>query len=215
MDGGGNIPTETFVLGDIGDYTQLADILPILTATIVVINAVTALVRLTSLGGVSMNAYVDTFGLEGVLVNTSLIVLLFQVARWIYTTSYAKGGKLWSPFVFVCIILAVEFAHDLLFYYGPVQNLSPGKNDMIDAVKRYAVENGSRALAGHAAALIFISVIAMLLKESSDLFNFIVVAVSLYTLPYLITTVGVKPPPPPPPPKKESNDMSQWKGPRF
>jgi len=81
-----------------------------------------------------------------------------------------------------------------------------GKNDMIDAMKKYATENGPRALAGHAAFLIFVAVIAMFLKESSFLFTFILVNITLYMLPFMVTTVGVKPPPPPASPPKEKKE---------
>jgi hypothetical protein len=83
---------------------------------------------------------------------------------------------------------------------------------MIDALKKYAAENGSRALAGHAAFLIFVGVIAMFLKESTFLFTFIVVNITLYLLPLMMTTMGPKPPPPPPPP--ESQKAPQWNVPR-
>ena len=64
---------------------------------------------------------------------------------------------------------------------------------MIDALKKYAAENGSRALAGHAVFLIFVGVIAMFLKESTFLFSFLVVSVTLYMLPFMMTTIGTKP----------------------
>jgi hypothetical protein len=216
MEGGGNIPSESFVLGDIGNYKDVEDLFPIVSATLIVMNAVMALARFTSLGGVSLNAYIDSFGLEGVIWNTAHVALVFQVAKWVYTTFYATGGKMWSPLVFVCIVLSIQFVHDLIYYYGLLKNTTPGKNELVDAMSRYAAENGSRALGGAAAAMIFISAIAMILKESSLLFNTILLLLSLHILPYLIATVGVKPPPPPPPPsKKENPDMSRWNGPRF
>jgi hypothetical protein len=67
-------------------------------------------------------------------------------------------------------IPSVVSIHDLIFYYGPLKTIPAGKNEMIDALKRYAAENGSRAISGHVAFLILISAIAMILKESSMLF---------------------------------------------
>ena len=213
MDGGGT--SELFVLGDIGNYKEINDFAPIISASLIGINTAVTLSRFGSMGGLSMNAYFDTFGLEGILANTSFMVIMFQMARWAYTTFYTSGERPWSPFVFVCILIAIEFLHDLIFYYGPLKSIPSGKNDMIDALKRYAAENGSRALAGHAAFLIFVAVIAMFLKESTFLFTFIVVNVTLYMLPFMITTLGPKPPPPPPPPpSQEKKGGFRWTVPR-
>ena len=210
MDGGGH--SEFFILGDIGNYKEVADFAPIISASLIGMNFAVILSKFGSLGGFSMNAYFDTFGLEGILANTSFLVIIFQVARWAYTSFYTSGGRPWSPFVFVCILIAIELVHDLIFYYGPLKAIPSGKNDMIDALKKYAAENGSRALAGHAAFLIFVGVIAMFLKESTFLFTFIVVNITLYLLPLMMTTLGPKPPPPPPP--AESQKAPQWNVPR-
>ena len=200
MEGG----SEFFILGDIGNYSEVSDFAPIISASLIGMNFAVILSKFGSLGGFSMNAYFDTFGLEGILANTSFMVIMFQLARWFYTTFYTRGDRPWSPFVFICFLLAIEFVHDLIFYYGPLKSIPSGKNDMIDALKKYAAENGSRALAGHAVFLIFIGVIAMFLKESSFLFSFIVVSVTLYMLPFMMTTVGTKPVVQEPPKEKAS-----------
>ena len=213
MDGGGT--SELFVLGDIGNYKNVDDFAPIVSASLIGMNFAVTLSRFGSMGGFSMNAYFDTFGLEGILANTSFLVIMFQLTRWAYTTFYTSGERPWSPFVFVCILISMEFLHDLIFYYGPLKSIPPGKNDMIDALKRYAAENGSRALAGHAAFLIFVAVIAMFLKESTFVFTFIVISVTLYMLPFMITTLGPRPPPPPPPPQQQQKKEGfRWNVPR-
>ena len=213
MDGGGT--SELFVLGDIGNYKNVDDFAPIVSASLIGMNFAVTLSRFGSMGGFSMNAYFDTFGLEGILANTSFLVIMFQLTRWAYTTFYTSGERPWSPFVFVCILIAMEFLHDLIFYYGPLKSIPAGKNDMIDALKRYAAENGSRALAGHAAFLIFVAVIAMFLKESTFVFTFIVISVTLYMLPFMITTLGPRPPPPPPPPPSQGKKEGfRWNVPR-
>jgi hypothetical protein len=213
MDGGGT--SELFVLGDIGNYKNVDDFAPIVSASLIGMNFAVTLSRFGSMGGFSMNAYFDTFGLEGILANTSFLVIMFQLTRWAYTTFYTSGERPWSPFVFVCILISMEFLHDLIFYYGPLKSIPAGKNDMIDALKRYAAENGSRALAGHAAFLIFVAVIAMFLKESTFVFTFIVISVTLYMLPFMITTLGPRPPPPPPPPQQQQKKEGfRWNVPR-
>ena len=204
---------DIFRLGDISDYTQADDILPIASATIIAINFVTILTRLGVIGGNSLNTYFDTFGLEGILANTSLIVVLFQVARWGYTRFYKETGHDWSPFVFVCALIVVQLIHDVLFYYGAINLIPSCNNEMIDALKKYSKEHGPRALAAHAAFLIFVGTLAMFFKERSMIFTFITVSISLYILPYAVTTFGPKPPPPEK--KKENPDTAGWNGPRY
>jgi hypothetical protein len=206
--------TDMFILGDIGDYKNVDDIVAISSASLIGMNLGVLLSKFGGLGGYSLNMYFDTFGLEGILANTSFVVILFQIARWFYTTFYAVGRP-WSPFVFVCVLMSVEIIHDLIFYYGPLKTIPAGKNEMIDALKRYAAENGSRALTGHLAFLIVVGILAMFLKESSVLFTFILVSISLYILPFLLTTSGPKPPPPPPPPPKKDPYEQGMMGQRF
>jgi len=213
MEGGGT--SELFVLGDIGDYKNLEDMYPIASAALVGVNAAIAFTRFGSLGGFSLNAYYDTLGLEGVLANVTYLTIVFQLVRWLYSTFYTSGGRPWSPFVFVCMLIAVQLVHDLVIYYGAVSTIPSGKNEMIDIFKRYAAENGSRALAGHAVFLIFVAVAAMFYKESSNMFVFLAVVTSLYTMTFMLTTAGSKPPPPPPPPEKKKTVEERWNGPRF
>jgi hypothetical protein len=212
---GGGATDDYFRLEDIGDYTHVEEIFPIGVATLFVINIVITLARMGVAGGKSLNAYFDNFGLEGILTNTSLVVLLFQLARFGYSSFYTSGGRPWSPLVFVCVLVVVQMLHDLMFYYGVVNQLSFGKNEMVDVLKKYSAENGSRALAGHAAFMIGVAICAMLFKDKSLLFLVTMGVASLYILPLALATMGPKPPPPPPPPEKKAGDMRGWNGPRY
>jgi hypothetical protein len=207
-------PTDDlFRLGDIGDYKNAEDIIPIGSATIFAINAAAVLTRMGFVGGKSLNTYFDTFGLEGILANTSLIVILFQLTRFAYTKLYTEAGKAWSPFVFVCALIVMQILHDLFFYFGVINVVPSGNNEMVDAMKRYSVENGPRALASHAGFLILVAVVAMFLKERSLMFILMTSIFTLYLLPYVLTTFGPKPPPPPPPPaekKAKPQETGAW-----
>jgi hypothetical protein len=115
----GGAQTEMFLLGNIGDYTTVEDILPIGVASLVGLDIGLLLARFAGVGGFSLNSYFDTFGLEGVLTLITLLILELQFARWGYGTFYASSVKPWSPFVFVCTVFAVQILHDLTVYYGP------------------------------------------------------------------------------------------------
>lgn len=217
MNGGGALDGG-LRLGDIGNYTDLSDLGSVASASLVGINLALIGGRTGGLGGFSLNTYFDTFGIEGYLSNIALIILIFQVARWGYTNFYNVGGsKVWSPFVFVCILIGVQLLHDLIFYYGAVNTLPSGKNEMIDVLKKYAKENGTRALGGHSVFITVVALLAMLLKETSFIMGFMITLAAVYVMPFIITTFGPKPAPPPAPPveKKETYGMPNWNGPKF
>jgi len=212
MEGGGS---DSFILGDIGSHTQTDNVWPILYACLICLNAIIGLSRFAGLGGYSLNAFFDLFGLEGVISITSHTVMLLLITQWAYTTFYMVGDRRWSPFVFICFALVLQTLHDLFWNFVLLSNVPSGKNDMIDIVKKYAQENGSRAFIGHSVLLIFVCVIAMFLKETSQLFTVIVVAVGAGLLPFMLSSVGPKPPPPPPPAEKKKTVEDNWNGSRF
>ena len=185
MEGGS---VEAFRLGNIGNFAEIEDFYPMTIASVFGLNLAIAAARLGNVGGASLNTYFEAFGLEGILANVALVVLMLQISRFGYTKGYGLT-KPWSPFVFVCILLVVQFLHDLIFYYGALNILPSGKNEMIDSLKEYAREHGGSALGGHAIFLIVIAVAAMIFKETTALVRMISIAVLLYMMPYIITLV--------------------------
>jgi len=189
MEGGA---AEGFRLGDIGNYTEVADFYPIGIASLFGINLAIAGARLGNIGGVSLNTYFDTFGLEGVLANLALIMIIFQITRWIYTIGYA-GSKTWSPFIFICILLGIQFLHDIIFYYGAINVAPSGVNEMIDLLKGYAKQNGSTAMGGHAVLIGVIGGLAMIFKETTIIVRMCIIIGTIYAMPYLIAMARSKP----------------------
>jgi hypothetical protein len=191
MEGGS---VEAFRLGNIGNFADVDDFYPMAIASVFGINLAIAGARVGNLGGASLNTYFDAFGLEGILANVALIILILQISRFGYTKGYGLT-KPWSPFVFVCILLVVQFMHDLIFYYGAINILPSGKNEMIDALKEYSREHGRSALGAHAFLLIVVAAAAMIFKETSALVRIVVIATLFYMMPYIITMVKPRPPP--------------------
>jgi hypothetical protein len=214
MNGGGI--GDGLQLGDIGDYKDMSDLGSIASASLVGMNLALVGGRVGGMGGFSLNTYFDTFGIEGYLANIALIILLFQFARWGYSSFYnVAGSKAWSPFVFICFLVGVQLIHDMIFYYGAINALPAGKNEMIDILKRYAKENGARALGGHSLFLVVVGLLAMLLKESTLIMSFMITLAAVYLMPFIITTLGPKPPPPPPPAEKKEAGMPSWGVPKY
>lgn len=206
MDGGGAFDSEEFLkLGNISQIQESIDLIPIGVSALVGLDVLIGLNKSVKIGGSSLNAFFDTFGLESSIVVISWMLLLFQGARWAYTRFYASAGKPWSPLVFVSILLAVQIIHDLLFKFGLLDGIPNGQNEMLDHLKKYDKENGRKALGTHAVLLIAVAVLAMFLCEATFLTNVVLGLLGLYLLPFLLTQAAPKAPAPPPkaPPRKE------------
>jgi hypothetical protein len=199
MEGGGS----SIYLSDIGDYRNIDDIYTIVNSSLFTLTLSLLATRIGNLGGFSLNAYFDIFGIEGVLSNTMLITLIFQLARYFYTVLYAKADKSWSPFVFICAVIVVQILHDVLFYYGVINLLPSGKNEMVDILKQYSKENSVPTIGGHSALLLITALVAMITNDMDMVSKFVLLGVVLYSLPYILSIVHKKPAPPPPPPKKK------------
>ena len=186
--GGGS---EFIKLGDIGNVNEINDLYTISSATVIGINVAIAFARLGQIGGISFNAFFDSFGLEGYLSTMFLVLIFMQIARWAYTRFYTAGGiRQWSPLVFVLIVLGTQVVHDLVFYFGVLDKIPYGQNTLLDSVKRYVKENGAQSMGGHAAFLILVSVLAMLFKELSPVLVLFVACLSLYLLPFLLSAIS-------------------------
>ena len=130
-----------FELSEIGDFRSSDDLFVIGNASVFTLLLITIATRIGGLGGLPLNTYFDMFGLEGVLSNTMLLIILIQISRYLYSTFYTSYGKAWSPFVFLCFVLIVQLAHDVFFYYGVINVVPAGVNDMIDVLRAYAKQN--------------------------------------------------------------------------
>jgi hypothetical protein len=189
MEGGAAEPSG-LQLGNIGEFTDIGDFVPLAVGTLTSLNFGIALNRFVGLGGLSLTNYFDTFGLEAVLLHKGLLLLILQAARWLYTTYYASGGRPWSPFVFLCFAIGTQIVHDLAFSYGLLDGMEKGKNDMLDQLQRIVRENGRLSLAFHSMLCAIAAILAMLLKESNVLMIILFVLVGMYVLPLLLATVG-------------------------
>jgi len=208
---GGAQTTSKFELGDIGDYRSADDIFVIFGASIFSLSLITIAARIGGLGGVPLNTYFDMFGLEGILSNAMLLVILIQIARYLYSTLYTSYGKGWSPFVFLCFVLIAQVLHDVLFYYGVIKVVPPGVNEMIDVLRAYANLNNLNAIGGHAILILITALSAMIMCDMSVVTRILGGAVFLYIFPFILSIVSKKPAPPPvATPKKEQ--MTDYRG---
>ena len=201
-----------FELSDIGDYRSSDDIFVIGNAAIFSLLLFTIATRIGGLGGLPLNTYFDLFGLEGILSNAMLLVILMQIARYIYSTLYTSYGKAWSPLIFLCFVLIAQVGFDLLFYYGIINIAPSGINEMIDILRVYSKQSTLQAIGGHAVLILVTALTAMIMCGTSLVTRLLFGAVILFIFPFILSIVIKKPAPPPPPPPPAKEQMTDYRG---
>jgi hypothetical protein len=210
MEGGGS--TSTLSLADIGDFRKVEETLTTTKASLFSTLLVLLSARVGNVGGTSLNEVFTQFGLESVIALVTLLTIVLQFARYMYWVVYGAYGKPWSPFIFVCIAIALQLLLDAALKYGLFGFIPKGKNEMVDAVRKYYFETDMMVFAGHSVLIGMTALIAMVLHETSDLQSYILMTVTVFGIVLALSGVAPKPAPPPAPPKKapEMKDVRQY-----
>jgi hypothetical protein len=176
---------------DIGNYSNMKDLVFIVIAVLAVDVAVIFLTRFfPDVFGSNLNRWYDLFGLNAVIADVMIIVIGFIIARYVYT-GYIKNkfaeGK-WSPLWFTGTIVATQLVHDLAFYYGVITQVPRGHNAMMDVFKDYAASGGGKILVGDALMVIVSVALSMFLKPLAPHIVASFGSLVLYALPYILYT---------------------------
>ena len=199
MEGGG-----TTRLADISDFRKTDELWATGGASLFSTLLVILATRVGNVGGENLNALFDQFGLESVVALTALLMILLHVARYMYWFVYGSSGKPWSPVIFLCIAVAVQMLHDGLFNYGILTVVPKGKNDLLDAVRRYVYDVKVMGMAGSAVLMGLTALVALIIFTLGDVEQAVFGLVVAYGIIYALSGVAKKPLPPPAAPKKES-----------
>lgn len=210
MEGGGSSSFVT--LADIGDFRKVEETAATTQAAAFSTLLVLLAARVGNVGGFSLNEVFTQFGLESVIAIVAFLTIVLQLARYFYWVIYGSYGKPWSPFIFGCVAIGLQLLLDAALKYGIFAFVPRGKNDMIDAVRKYYFEADMMVFAGHSILIAATALIAMLMYEMSDLQKYVVMTVIVLGIVLTLSGVAPKPAPPPAPPKKkaEMKDVRQY-----
>jgi hypothetical protein len=185
--GGAPAPVKELVLGNISKFSDGWDV-PLLFFSILLVDVIALfLARYVGLGRKSLNKWYDTFGLSAVLADVLSILLVFFVARFIYT-GWLESRFGWNPIYFVLLVVLIQVIHDILFYFLVIRPIKPGTNEMIDVFKQYSKEHGAGIISGDAILMISSATIAMIMKHQSAGVQGLVFGLAAYALPYILYT---------------------------
>lgn len=178
-------------LKNIGYYAEASDLWYIIVAVLVIDVIVIFLTRyFPATLGSNLNRWYTTFGLNGVIADVLIIVLVFLVARYIYT-NYVEPNmaeRVWSPWIFIGLFVGLGIIHDIGFYKFVIQPISRGTNSMIDLFKDYAESAGATAIFGDALMVAGSAILAMILKGQPDHVTGFLGVLAAYCVPYILHT---------------------------
>jgi hypothetical protein len=137
--------------------------------------------------GKDINVWYNEFGLNAVIADVLSIVLGFLLTQLVYrSVVFPHIG--WSFPVFVVLLLAVQLAHDMLFYKGVIRPIPAGHNGMIDVFKAYAAAGQGRILVADAGMMVGSALIASTLVGLPTSATMFVGSLAVYAIPYILTT---------------------------
>jgi len=167
---------------DISDFHNNSDLLFIALGTLVTDVIVLFLTRYNpNIFGEALNIWYDKFGLSAVLSDVTVIMIGFQITRYLYTTFIAPR----SPLYFLALLVIVQAIHDIFFFLAVIVPLPEGLNQMIDVFKSYA-KGGTKIIGGDALLMISSFGLATLFKGNPEHIAASTTLVTLYTLPYIL-----------------------------
>lgn len=177
-------------LKNIGYFGEATDLWYIIVAVLVIDVLVIFLTRyFPATMGSNLNRWYTTFGLNAVLADVLIIVLVFLVARYVYT-NYVEPSlaeRVWSPWIFIGLFVALGVVHDFGFY-KMIQSMSRGTNSMIDLFKDYAEAGGFNIVFGDGLMVAGSGLLAMILKGQPDHVTGFIGVLAAYCVPYILHT---------------------------
>jgi uncharacterized protein YacL len=130
--------------------------------------------------GKSLDKWYAKFGMTGVLSDCLIIVLGIQLALLIEP----KAG--W--FHLLMMALAIQIFHDIWFYFGVIQPIPQGHNEIIDLFKEYAQENSWKIVVADSLMVISTVILAEILSHYQESLVAFVGLLATYALTYIIYT---------------------------
>ena len=154
-------------------------LLDILSAVVVVDFVTVMLSKFLDLGK-SLDKWYAKFGMTAVLSDCLIIVLGIQLALLIEP----KAG--W--FHLLMMAMAIQIFHDIWFYFGVIQPIPRGHNEIIDLFKEYADENSWKIVVADSLMVVSTVVLAETLSHYQESVVSFVGLLGTYALTYIIYT---------------------------
>ena len=181
------------MLPNIGNFYEFSDIWILLTAILCIDLVFIFLSRyFPDSFGSAINTWYDEFGLAAVISDVSVIMLVFLIARFLYTTYFQKTYG-WNFLIFIALLVFIQVLHDILFYLFVILPIPKGHNRVIDLFKSYSIEHGHTIIFIDSLMMSTSALLAMVLKmyDPNVVASFTIA--EIYTLTYVLFTNTYRP----------------------
>jgi hypothetical protein len=136
--------------------------------------------------GQPINVWYDEFGLAAVMSDVSIIAIGIAISRYLYSYFFMEKEG-WSIWYFIALAVVIQMVHDVAFYYGVIEKVPKGHNNMIDVFKAY-VSGGSKILLTDAIMIAASIGVASLLKSQDYHYTTSGFLITAYALSYILYT---------------------------
>lgn len=175
---------------NLGNYLNVLDWMYIFAAVLIVEFAVITMAKYPGprpfFKVEALDKWYTKFGILGVSADIISIMIGIGAARYIYTA--LADPNVWNPLLFFAVLVGFQLLHDLFFFFGVIDTMQKGKNEMIDVFKEYAEENGAKILVADALMMISSAATAMLLKTFPLHYTISASLVTMYSICFIVFT---------------------------
>lgn len=170
------------MFGDISNFNNLFDYLPILNGAITAdIIIILGLYYTNLYKSKFLKKWYEQYRLSAVIADVLILVIGMIIVRSFYNKIFDK----FNIFYFIILISIVQITHDILFYIL-FSSVPRGINNMLDLFKDYAKEVSYGAIIGDNAMIIISVLLASLFKNLNLNQNIILMIIQIYLIPYII-----------------------------
>jgi hypothetical protein len=166
---------------NIGDFNNINDYLPLFNAVLITDLFVILLLNVGIIKSQVLRNWYSKYNLSAVIADVLIILIGLIITRAIYYYVFDS----FSILKFTGLAVAVQLAHDILFYVF-FSNVPRGVNNMIDTFKDYAKDVSYKAILADSGMMTMSCLVASYLVTKNTNTNIIVFISFVYLLPYLL-----------------------------
>ena len=173
------------MFGNISDYNNISDYLPIFNASLIADIIIIFLLYYTNVFGdpKTLKKWYEDYRLSAVIADVFILIIGMILGRYFYFKIF-ESYKLEN---FVLLVLGIQIIHDFLFYQF-FSIVPRGRNNMLDLFKDYANEVSFNAILGDSFMMFITIIMSAHFKTYNLNHNIIIGIIAFYLLPYILYT---------------------------
>lgn len=169
------------IFNNIANFSKTSDYLPIFNGVLLTDLFVIFLLNSKVIKSTVLREWYDAYNLSAIIADVLIIFIGLIITRAVYYYVFDQ----FSIIQFTSLAVVVQIIHDVLFYFI-FESVPRGVNRMLDTFKDYAKDVSYKAIFADSGMMIMASLLGSYFAGKTFNFNFIVLIVSMYFMPYLL-----------------------------